>query len=170
MRVGDNLPNVVADSTHGKVDLYEYLGGNWGLFFTHPADFTPVCATEIGALAKKMDNFKERKIQVIGLSTDTVESHHDWIQEIETTLNTKVFFPLISDPDREISRQLGLLDNNAFDETDRPIVCRSIVLVHPSKEIVFKMILHGSCGRSISELFRVIDTIQPQMNTTETQS
>ena len=131
IRLGDSAPDFVAESSEGKISFYEFLGSSWGILFSHPADFTPVCTTELGTVAKLKSEFDKRNVKVIALSVDPVESHLKWISDINETQNTKVNYPIIADPVFEVSKLYGFVHPNASDK----FTVRSVVIIDPAKKV-----------------------------------
>ena len=156
LRLGDKAPNFTADTSEGKIDFYEYLGNSWGILFSHPADFTPVCTTELGAAAKYREEFEKRNVKVLALSVDGVESHKDWIHDINETQKTTVNFPIIADEDRKVSKLYDMIHPNA-DDTQ---TVRSVYVIDPDKKIRLMITYPASTGRNFKELLRVIDSLQ----------
>ena len=160
LRLGDEAPNFDAETTMGKINFYEYLGDSWGILFSHPADYTPVCTTELGAVAKYKDEFEKRNVKVMALSVDGVESHHGWIGDINETQNTEVNFPIIADEDKKIANMYDMIHPNASDT----LTVRSVYVIGPDKKIKLMIIYPASTGRNFDELVRVIDSLQLTAN------
>lgn len=160
LRLGDIAPNFTAETTAGNIDFYEFLGTGWGVFFSHPADFTPVCTTELGATAKLKDEFDKRNVRAIALSVDPVDQHHSWINDINETQNTVVNFPIIADPDRKISELYDLIHPNASETA----TVRSVFIIGPDKKIKLSITYPASTGRNFNEILRVIDSLQLTAN------
>lgn len=156
LRLGDIAPNFTAETTEGKINLYEYLGNGWGVLFSHPADFTPVCTTELGATAKLKEEFHKRNVRVLALSVDPLESHHEWIKDINETQSTEVNFPIIADPDKRISLLYDFIHLNASLTT----TVRSVLIIAPDKTIKLIITYPASTGRNFNEILRVIDSLQ----------
>ena len=156
LRLGDVAPNFTADSTEGKIDFHAYLGNSWGILFSHPADFTPVCTTELGAVAKLKPEFEKRNVKVIALSVDPLDDHHEWIKDINETQNTVVNFPIIADPIFEVSKLYDFVHPNASDK----FTVRSVVVIGPDKKVKLTITYPASTGRNFDELLRVIDSLQ----------
>ncbi|OYQ41998.1 peroxiredoxin [Flavobacterium aurantiibacter] len=156
LRLGDTAPNFTAETTFGTIDFYEYLGNSWAVLFSHPADFTPVCTTELGATAKLHDEFQKRNVKVLALSVDTLEHHHQWIPDINETQNTTVNFPIIADPDRGISTLYDFIHPNA----STTATVRSVLIIAPDKTIKLIITYPASTGRNFNEIIRVIDSLQ----------
>lgn len=156
LRLGDTAPNFQQNSSEGIIDFYEYLGNSWGVLFSHPADYTPVCTTELGFTAKLKDDFAERDVKAIALSVDDVESHHGWIEDINETQDTEVNFPILADKDRKVSELYGFLHPNASETT----TVRSLVIIDPNKKVRLIITYPASTGRNFDEVLRVIDSLQ----------
>ena len=160
LRLGDTAPDFTADSSIGTFNLYDYLGDGWGIFFSHPADFTPVCTTELGAAAKFKDEFDKRNVKMVALSVDGAASHRDWIKDINETQQTEVNFPIIADEDRKISDLYDMIHPNANDT----LTVRSVLIIGPDKKIKLTLAYPASTGRNFYELLRVIDSLQLTAN------
>jgi alkyl hydroperoxide reductase subunit AhpC len=156
LRLGDTAPNFTAETTHGTIDFYEYLGDGWGVLFSHPADYTPVCTTELGATAKLKDEFERRNVKVLALSVDPVDRHHGWINDINETQGTTVNFPIIADPERKVAELYDLIHPNAS-ETH---TVRSVFVIGPDKKVKLTITYPASTGRNFNEILRVIDSLQ----------
>jgi len=164
IRLGDTFPNFKAQTTIGEIDFHEWLGDSWGILFSHPADYTPVCTTELGRAANYMPKFIERGVKIIALSVDNLDSHHGWLEDIKSycpELRNKEFpYPLIADPDRELATLLGMLDPDEKDKEGMPLTCRSLFIIGPDKKMKLSMLYPASTGRSFDEVIRVIDSLQ----------
>lgn len=156
IRLGDKAPNFKAQTSEGEIDFYEYLGDGWGILFSHPADYTPVCTTELGAAAKYKAEFDKRNVKVLALSVDGVESHKGWIKDINETQNTSVNFPIIADEDRKIATLYDMIHPNA----SATATVRSVYVIGPDKTIKLMITYPASTGRNFDELLRVIDSLQ----------
>lgn len=156
LRLGDKAPNFDAETSIGKINFYDYLGDSWGILFSHPADFTPVCTTELGAAAKYKDEFEKRNVKIVALSVDGVESHKEWIKDINETQHTKVDFPIIADEDKKISKLYDMIHPKA----DNTLTVRSVYVIAPNKTIVLMITYPASTGRNFDELLRVMDSLQ----------
>ncbi|WP_269913664.1 peroxiredoxin [Acinetobacter sp. HY1485] len=156
LRLGDTAPNFQQNSSDGMIDFYEYLGNDWGVLFSHPADYTPVCTTELGFTAKLKKEFEKRHVKAIALSVDDVESHRGWINDINETQETEVNFPILADKDRKVSEIYGFLHPNASDTT----TVRSLVIIDPNKKVRLIITYPASTGRNFHEVLRVIDSLQ----------
>jgi len=160
LRLGDTAPDFTADSSIGTFNLYDYLGDGWGIFFSHPADFTPVCTTELGTAAKFKDEFDKRNVKMVALSVDGVASHKDWIKDINETQQTEVNFPIIADEDRKISDLYDMIHPNANDT----LTVRSVLIIGPDRKIKLTLTYPASTGRNFYELLRVVDSLQLTAN------
>lgn len=156
LRLGDIAPDFQQESSQGTISFYEFLGDHWGILFSHPADYTPVCTTELGFTAKLKDEFEKRGVKAIALSVDDVESHHGWIQDINETQNTQVNFPILSDKDRKVSTLYDFIHPNASETT----TVRSLVVIDPHKKVRLIITYPASTGRNFHEILRVIDSLQ----------
>jgi alkyl hydroperoxide reductase subunit AhpC len=156
IKLGDIAPNFQADTSEGPIDFYQYLGDSWGVLFSHPADFTPVCTTELGQVAKLKNEFEKRNVKVLALSVDPLESHSRWINDINETQNTVVNFPLIADNDRKIALQYDMIHPGAAEKT----TVRSVFIVGPDKKVKLTLTYPPSTGRNFTEILRVIDSLQ----------
>jgi thioredoxin-dependent peroxiredoxin len=160
LQLGDEAPDFTAETTEGTIDFYDYLGDSWGVLFSHPKDFTPVCTTELGAVAKLKDQFEKRNAKVIAISVDPIESHKGWVPDINETQGTKVNFPIIADPDRKVADLYGMIHPNAADT----VTVRSVFIVGPDKKIKLMITYPQSTGRNFQEILRVIDSLQLTAN------
>lgn len=156
LRLGDEAPDFVQDSSEGKINFHEWLGNSWGVLFSHPADFTPVCTTELGLTAKLKDEFDKRGVKAIALSVDPVDSHQRWIGDINETQHTTVNFPIIADADRKVSELYDLIHPNA----STTATVRSLFIIDPNKKIRLIITYPASTGRNFDEILRVIDSLQ----------
>jgi alkyl hydroperoxide reductase subunit AhpC len=156
IRLGDTAPDFVAESSEGTINFYEWLGSSWGILFSHPADFTPVCTTELGAVAKLKPEFERRNVKAIALSVDDVASHREWIKDINETQHTRVNFPILADPLFEVSKLYGFVHPNASDK----FTVRSVVIIGPDKKVKLLITYPASTGRNFDEILRVIDSLQ----------
>jgi len=156
LRLGDEAPNFTAQSSEGEINFHDWLGHSWGILFSHPADYTPVCTTELGTVAKYKDAFDERNVKVVALSVDGVESHKGWIKDINETQNTTVNFPIIADEDRKVSELYDMIHPNA----DSQLTVRSVFVIDPDKKVKLIITYPASTGRNFDELLRVIDSLQ----------
>lgn len=156
LRLGDIAPDFEQDSSEGRIKFHEWLGDSWGVLFSHPADYTPVCTTELGLTAKLKDEFAKRNVKVIALSVDSVESHKGWINDINETQNTSVNFPIIADPDRKVSQLYDMIHPNASET----FTVRSLFVIDPNKKVRLIITYPASTGRNFNEVLRVIDSLQ----------
>lgn len=160
LRLGDVAPNFTAETSEGKIDFYEYLGDGWGILFSHPADYTPVCTTELGAVAKLKKEFEKRNTKVMALSVDGLESHKGWISDINETQNTEVNFPIIADEDKRIANLYDMIHPNSNEN----FTVRSVFVIGNDKKIKLIITYPASTGRNFDELLRVIDSLQLTAN------
>ncbi len=156
LQLGDEAPDFTAETSEGTVSFHEWLGDGWGVLFSHPKDFTPVCTTELGAVAKLKDEFAKRNAKVIAISVDSVESHKGWIPDINETQDTTVNFPIIADPDRKVADLYGMIHPNAGDT----VTVRSVYIVGPDKKVKLMITYPQSTGRNFAEVLRVLDSLQ----------
>lgn len=156
LRLGDEAPDFVQDSSEGEIHFHQWLGNSWGVLFSHPADFTPVCTTELGLTAKLKDEFSKRGVKAIALSVDPVESHQRWIGDINETQHTLVNFPILADADRKVSTLYDLIHPNA----STTATVRSLFIIDPNKKIRLIITYPASTGRNFDEILRVIDSLQ----------
>jgi alkyl hydroperoxide reductase subunit AhpC len=160
VRLGDEAPDFQADTTDGPVSFHEWLGSSWGILFSHPKDFTPICTTELGLVAKLKPEFDKRNVKVIGLSVDPVESHERWEKDIEETQGTAVNFPMIGDPDRKIADLYDMIHPGASDTN----TVRSVFVIGPDKKVKLTLTYPAATGRNFDEILRVIDSLQLTAN------
>lgn len=156
IRLGDTAPNFQANTSIGEIDFYDYLGDSWGVLFSHPADYTPVCTTELGRTAALKDEFEERNVKVLALSVDSAESHKGWISDINETQNTSVEFPIIADPDKTVANLYDMIHPNASET----LTVRSLFVISPDKKVKLTITYPASTGRNFNEVLRVIDSLQ----------
>lgn len=156
LRLGDTAPDFEQDTSEGRIHFHEWLGDSWGVLFSHPADFTPVCTTELGYTAKLKDEFAKRNVKVLALSVDPVDSHNKWIDDINETQNTRVNFPIIADADRKVSTLYDMIHPNA----DTSATVRSLFVIDPAKKVRLIITYPASTGRNFNEILRVIDSLQ----------
>ncbi len=156
LRLGDIAPDFSTDTTHGVLHFHEWLGSSWGVLFSHPSDFTPVCTTELGYVASIKPEFDRRNVKVIGLSVDSVESHLRWEKDIEETQGTAVNFPMIADPARTVATLYDMIHPNA----DNTQTVRSVFVIGPDKKVKLSLTYPATTGRNFDELLRVIDSLQ----------
>ncbi|WP_343635943.1 peroxiredoxin [Fluviicola sp.] len=160
LRLGDTAPNFTANTSNGTIDFHEFLGDSWGILFSHPADFTPVCTTELGKTAKLTNEFIARNTKVLALSVDGVDSHHEWIKDINETQDTQVNFPIIADEDRSIAELYDMIHPNA----SATLTVRSLFIIAPDKTIKLMITYPASTGRNFQEILRVLDSLQLTAN------
>lgn len=160
LRLGDKAPNFQAKTSAGEIDFYEYLGDSWGVLFSHPGDYTPVCTTELGKTAALKDEFSKRNVKVLALSIDSVESHNGWIGDINETQGVEVNFPIIADEDRKISEAYDMIHPNASVNA----TVRSLFIIGPDKAVKLIITYPASTGRNFQEILRVIDSLQLTAN------
>ncbi len=160
LRLGDIAPNFTAQTSDGELDFYEYLGNSWGVLFSHPADYTPVCTTELGRTASLKSEFDKRNVKVMALSVDTVESHKGWIKDINETQGVEVNFPIIADKNKTISEVYGMMHPNA----SATLTVRSLFVIAPDKTVKLMITYPASTGRNFTEILRVIDSLQLTAN------
>ncbi len=156
LRLGDVAPDFTAKTSQGEINFHEWLGDSWGVLFSHPADYTPVCTTELGTVAKYSDQFKKRNVKVAALSVDGVDSHMGWIDDINETQDTTVNFPIIADEDRKVSDLYDMIHPNA----DNTLTVRSVFIIGDDKKIKLIIVYPASTGRNFDEIIRVIDSLQ----------
>ena len=156
IRLGDVAPDFTADTTQGSISFHDWLGESWGVLFSHPKDFTPVCTTELGYVARIKPEFDKRNVKVIGLSVDPVDSHVRWESDFEETQGTAVNFPMIGDADRKVSNLYDMIHPNANDT----LTVRSVFVVGPDKKVKLTITYPASTGRNFDEILRVIDSLQ----------
>jgi alkyl hydroperoxide reductase subunit AhpC len=156
LRLGDIAPNFVQHSTLGDIDFHTWLDASWGLLFSHPKDFTPVCTTELGATAKLKGEFARRNVKVLAVSVDALDSHSLWVNDINETQNTNVDFPVLADPDHKVSDLYDMIHPNANDT----LTVRSVFFIDPKKKIRATITYPASTGRNFNEILRVIDSLQ----------
>lgn len=156
LRLGDMAPNFQANTTEGQIDFYEYLGDSWGVLFSHPADYTPVCTTELGRTALLKNEFEKRNVKVLAISVDPIEKHVGWVNDINETQNCVVDFPLIADEDKTVANLYGMIHPNASET----FTVRSLFIIGPDKKVKLTLTYPASTGRNFFEVIRVIDSLQ----------
>jgi len=156
LQLGDEAPDFTAESTEGEIHFYDYLGDSWGVLFSHPADFTPVCTTELGRVASLKSEFDKRNTKVVGLSVDGLSDHEKWSQDIQDVTGSKLNFPLVADKDREVADKYGMIHPNASDT----MTVRSVFVIGPDKKVKLTLTYPAATGRDFSEILRVIDSLQ----------
>ncbi len=156
VRIGDVAPDFTADTTEGTINFHEWLGDSWGILFSHPKDFTPVCTTELGAFAKAKPEFDKRNTKLIGISVDSVESHKAWAKDIEETQGQALNFPVIGDENRRVADLYDMIHPNANDT----LTVRSVFIIGPDKKVKLTLTYPASTGRNVAEIIRVLDSVQ----------
>ncbi len=156
IKLGDTAPDFDAESSLGKLNFYEYLGDSWGILFSHPADYTPVCTTELGKTSELKPEFDKRNTKVIALSVDGIDNHKGWILDINETQNTEVDFPIIADQDKKVSELYDFIHPNA----SATLTVRSLLIIDPNKKIRLIITYPASTGRNFTEILRVLDSLQ----------
>jgi alkyl hydroperoxide reductase subunit AhpC len=160
LRLGDVAPDFKASTTEGEFSFHQWLGNSWGMLFSHPADFTPVCTTELGMTAKLKDEFDKRNVKVLAVSVDPLDSHREWVKDINETQRTLVNFPIIADENKEVAVLYDMIHPNASERT----TVRSVFVIGPDKKIKLTLTYPASTGRNFNELLRVIDSLQLTAN------
>ncbi len=160
LRLGDLAPDFTAQTTAGTINFYEWLGNSWGVLFSHPADFTPVCTTELGTAARLKDEFDKRNVKIAALSVDPLDKHNEWVKDINETQNTAVNFPIIADEDRKVADLYDMIHPNA----NETFTVRSVFIIGPDKKVKLIITYPASTGRNFYELLRVIDSLQLTAN------
>ncbi|MET0533353.1 MAG: peroxiredoxin [Steroidobacter sp.] len=156
LQLGDTAPDFHADTTHGRINFHDWLGSGWSVFFSHPRDFTPVCTTELGQLARLQPQFEQRRVKLLGLSIDTVQSHYQWIQDVREIQGAFIDFPIVSDLDRRISRLYGML----HPKHDEAFTVRTLFIIDPARKVRLTLTYPQSCGRNFDEVLRTLDSLQ----------
>ena len=156
LRLGDEAPNFTAETTQGTVNFHEWLGDGWGILFSHPKDFTPVCTTELGAMAKITEDFKKRNVKVLAISVDPIDSHKGWINDINETQGCTVSYPIIADPEKKVANLYDMIHPNALDN----MTVRSVFVIGPDKKVKLTLTYPASTGRNFQEILRVVDSLQ----------
>jgi alkyl hydroperoxide reductase subunit AhpC len=160
LRLGDTAPNFTANTTEGIIDFHQWLGNSWGVLFSHPADYTPVCTTELGAVAKIKAEFRERNVKVMAVSVDPLDSHRGWIKDINETQACTMNFPIVADENRQVASAYDMIHPNADDKA----TVRSVFIIGPDKKIKLTLTYPASTGRNFAEILRVIDSLQLTAN------
>ena len=160
IRLGDEAPNFTAETTQGSVNFHHWLGSSWGILFSHPKDFTPVCTTELGAVAKLKPEFDKRNVKPIAISIDDLESHNKWVPDINETQNTQLNYPIIADKDKSVSLLYDMIHPNASETA----TVRSVFIIGPDKKVKLTLTYPASTGRNFDEILRVIDSLQLTAN------
>lgn len=156
LKIGETAPNFSVETTNGSIDFHEWIGDSWVFFFSHPADFTPVCTTEMGRTSQLAQEFSNRNVKPIGLSTDTVDEHNKWIADVNDTQNTSLKFPIIADPDLKVAKLYEMI--HAAESVTEAV--RSVFIIDPNKKIRLTMTYPMNVGRNFDEIIRVIDALQ----------
>jgi alkyl hydroperoxide reductase subunit AhpC len=156
LQLGDKVPNFVQESTEGPIDLYNYAGNSWLILFSHPKDFTPVCTTELGAVAKLRPEFERRNVKVLALSVDELESHRRWISDIEDTQKVRIDYPILADADRSVASLYNMIHPNE----DNVFTVRSVFIIDPDKKLRLTLTYPAATGRNFDEILRVVDSLQ----------
>ena len=166
LNLGDEMPNFPCDTTAGQIRLHDYFGDSWGIVFSHPADYTPVCTTELGVAAKLAPEFAKRGVKMIAISCDPVDSHNGWIKDIQaySGIHGNWPYPIISDPNRDLAVKLGMLDDLEKDKAGLPLTARAVYVVGPDKKIKLSILYPATTGRNFNEILRVIDSLQLTVN------
>ena len=160
VQLGDTAPDFIQDSTEGPIHFHDWAGDSWVVLFSHPKDYTPVCTTELGAVARLKPEWDKRNVKVIGLSVDPLKDHHGWSKDIEETQGTALNFPLVADHDRQVSSLYGMIHPNA----DNTFTVRSVFIIGPDKKVKLTLTYPASTGRNFQEILRVIDSLQLTAN------
>jgi alkyl hydroperoxide reductase subunit AhpC len=156
LRLGDIAPNFQAKTTAGDIDFYEFLGNSWGILFSHPADYTPVCTTELGKTALLQDEFAKRNVKVLAVSVDSLDHHNGWVKDINETQHCNVGFPIIADPERNVATLYDMIHPNASEN----FTVRSLFVIGPDKKVKLMITYPASTGRNFNEVLRVVDSLQ----------
>lgn len=156
IRLGDDAPNFTAETTEGTIDFLDWKKGSWAVLFSHPADFTPVCTTELGTVARLKPEFEKRNAKVLALSVDSVASHNDWAKDIAETQGTPINYPIIGDEDRKVAELYGMIHPNALEN----LTVRSVFIIGPDDKVKLTLTYPASTGRNFQELLRVLDSLQ----------
>ena len=160
IRLGDTAPDFTVETTEGTIEFHKWLGDNWGILFSHPKDYTPVCTTELGRVANLKSEFEKRIVKVIAVSVDPLDSHKGWISDINETQNCTMNYPIIADPDRNVATMYGMIHPNALDN----LTVRSVFIIGPDKKVKLQLTYPASTGRNFDEILRVIDSLQLTAN------
>ena len=156
LRLGDQVPNFTQASTAGEINFYDWAGDSWVVLFSHPKDFTPVCTTELGEVARLKPEFDKRNVKVLALSVDDVESHHSWVKDIEETQHVTLNYPILADPDRKVADLYDMIHPNSLNN----LTVRSVFIIDPAQKLRLTFTYPASTGRNFDELLRVIDSLQ----------
>lgn len=160
IRLGDVAPDFTAETTAGTIKFHEWLGNSWGILFSHPADFTPVCTTELGSMSRLEPEFRKRNVKILAISADPLDSHKNWIKDINETQNCNVTYPLIADPEFKVANLYGMVHPNVTDK----FTVRSVFIIGPDKKVKLTLTYPASTGRNFNEILRVVDSLQLTAN------
>ncbi|CAA7405872.1 unnamed protein product [Spirodela intermedia] len=161
LTIGDTIPDLDVDTTHGHFRIHDYVNGGWAIIFSHPGDFTPVCTTELGKIASNAEEFERRGVKLLGLSCDDLQSHREWIKDIEAyTPGCKVGYPIVADPKREVLKELNMVDPDEKDSTGAHIPSRALHIIGPDKKVKLSFLYPATTGRNVDEVLRVVDALQ----------
>jgi alkyl hydroperoxide reductase subunit AhpC len=160
IRLGDIAPDFTAETTAGTISFHEWLGNSWGILFSHPADFTPVCTTELGSMSRLEPEFRKRNVKILAISADPLDSHKKWINDINETQNTSVSYPLIADAEFKVANLYGMIHPNVTDK----FTVRSVFIIGPDKKVKLTLTYPASTGRNFNEILRVVDSLQLTAN------
>eukprot|EP00127_Corallochytrium_limacisporum_P005401 Clim_evm13s204 gene=Clim_evmTU13s204 len=162
LRIGDEFPNIDVETTHGKLNIREWQGDSYAILFTHPADYTPVCTTELGRAAKLVEDFKKRNVKMIAMSCDSVEDHLGWIKDIQASqaVGGEWPYPIIADKDRELAIKFGMLDPAEKNKAGLPVSARAVVIIGPDYKVKLTILYPATTGRNFDEILRVVDSLQ----------
>lgn len=160
IRLGDTAPDFTAETTEGTIEFHKYLGDSWGVLFSHPKDYTPVCTTELGRVASLKSEFDKRNVKVLALSVDPIDSHKGWVNDINETQNCTVNYPIIADPDKKVADMYDMIHPNALNN----LTVRSVFIIAPDKTVKLTITYPASTGRNFAEILRVIDSLQLTAN------
>ena len=160
IRLGDTAPDFTAETTEGTIEFHKWLGEGWGILFSHPKDYTPVCTTELGRVANLKSEFEKRNVKVIAVSVDALDSHKGWIKDINESQSCTMNYPIIADPDRNVATTYGMIHPNALDN----LTVRSVFIIGPDKKVKLQLTYPASTGRNFDEILRVIDSLQLTAN------
>jgi len=161
LNIGDQFPNFKADTSDGEIEFYNWMGKSWAILFSHPADYTPVCTTELYNVSQLLQEFEKRNVKPIALSIDSVESHRGWIEDIKSYGELKVFnYPIIADNKRELAVKFNMLDKDEIDKDGIPLTCRAVFVIDSNKKLRLQILYPATTGRNFDEILRVIDSMQ----------
>ncbi|XP_036322599.1 peroxiredoxin-6 [Rhagoletis pomonella] len=165
LNIGDEFPNFQANTTEGPIEFHEWIGNSWAILFSHPADYTPVCTTELARVATLLPEFAKRNVKPIALSVDTVDSHKEWIEDIKSYGKLKSFgYPIIADDKRELAVKLNMLDKDELNKDGIPLTCRAVFVIDDKKKLRLSILYPATTGRNFDEILRVIDSLQLTQN------